>query len=80
MRFGKTPLPSAAPGITSVQGKAVLATAPTWRLHKPRHTVSQPWRENVFLNREKQTRDDSVTCAGAQGATLAQGEVFGEAL
>lgn len=59
MRFGETPLPSAAPGITSVQGKAVLATAPVWRRHKLLHTVSQPWRQNVFLHRGKQTRDDS---------------------
>lgn len=53
------PLPSAAPGITSVQSKAVRKTQHLRGDHTDSFAVSQPMEmqlQNVFLNREKQTR------------------------
>lgn len=58
MRSGETPLPSAAPGITSVQSRAVLESTDSETTQTASHGLTATETE-VFLNREKQTRDDS---------------------
>ena len=51
MRFGETPLPSAAPGITSVQSKVVLRTQHPQGDYTNSFTQSHsPWRRNYKMS------------------------------
>lgn len=90
MRFGKTPLPSAAPGITSVQSKAVPRTQ---HLQQGDHTNSftqshSPWRCDYKMScsiEKNRLGSENVAvprspALGHQGLTSVRGEVFGEAL
>lgn len=77
MRFGETPLPSAAPGITSVQSKAVLRTQHLQGHHTNSFTQSHsPWRCNYKMSSSRKTdwkvtiSNVNVTCAGASRTDL----------
>lgn len=89
MRFGKTPLPSAAPGITSVQSKAVPRTQHLQGDHTNSFTQSHSPRicdyKTSRLIEKNRPESDNVAVSrspalGRQGLTSVPGEVFGEAL